>query len=705
MKTKITALLLFASVLCLGQTYSPYYTGSKVTRAITADSVIVGARYENSVGGKAGLQMIISGDSSEVFQKSDTLFISASDFSSFLYNELIQFLQRDTTGGSGELFSTYFGNGIFGQGNVRILESPTDTSVIGFINLDNVFEAGSRFVGELYNLADTSGNSTVYFISPSQVGGSQTSSADWTALWRWAVRDWTTGGTVQPEVQAQINNSQASFADAYFAVLLMDENEVKLTQKDSLATATSVTQRYGRVVIEGGTRVKHTYNENAGFLPAAVHVQSTMKLDTVNCSDCYTSGFRVDHSLESPNDTFSQNSGSIYTLTDVDSSSVVPDFRDWYLTTMIKNGANVDFGKSVYITQDTANQSGDLPEQWAAIYLSQLRGSLSYGLYQDPTTSVPETSPTTKTYGLHLLHNNSDDYHNILNMLHLGSETGMSYTLDVNKSDSIPYGARIHGNSVIYNTDSSAVFAIDDTTVSLMDSGSVYRNGILLRNDGEGIDLSSTTNADGNTTELSVRPLVVQVTSDSSDAYFDIQVPAKAVNMTTASRDALTPAAGYFVFNTDEGVFNFYNGTAWQGIGQSANYGGMYIHANATATTINTVNVWEEVDGFTEGLNEGITYNTDEMIIETDGVYQCVFTYSTLSASANQTFDVALSVNGTIQNKCYTSRRYGSSDIGVGSGTCLLSVSASDTIRMEVRNITSSSNITFQEANINITVQ
>lgn len=37
-----------------------------------------------------------------------------------------------------------------------------------------------------------------------------------------------------------------------------------------------------------------------------------------------------------------------------------------------------------------------------------------------------------------------------------------------------------------------------------------------------------------------------------------------------AERDALTPTAGMIIFNTDTNKLNFYNGTAWRAVDDSA---------------------------------------------------------------------------------------------------------------------------------------
>lgn len=136
-------------------------------------------------------------------------------------------------------------------------------------------------------------------------------------------------------------------------------------------------------------------------------------------------------------------------------------------------------------------------------------------------------------------------------------------------------------------------------------------------------------------------------------------------------------------------------------------YGGMFINANSTATTINTVNVWEEVSaGFETGLLSGVTFDTNTLVAGNAGVYLVNATISCISASAGRTFQFAISVNDTIIDKTLAERRFApSTDIGVLSLTGLLNLSASDVVKLEVRNVAHDTDITIEYANIIISRQ
>ena len=69
----------------------------------------------------------------------------------------------------------------------------------------------------------------------------------------------------------------------------------------------------------------------------------------------------------------------------------------------------------------------------------------------------------------------------------------------------------------------------------------------------------------------------------------------------------------------------------------------MWIDENATVTTINTANVWEEVEVFTQGNLLGWSFGSNgELIAGTDsgGVYEVSGFASCSSTGAAQTFDL-----------------------------------------------------------------
>lgn len=132
----------------------------------------------------------------------------------------------------------------------------------------------------------------------------------------------------------------------------------------------------------------------------------------------------------------------------------------------------------------------------------------------------------------------------------------------------------------------------------------------------------------------------------------------------------------------------------------------MWVNSNVTATTINTVNVWEEVATIIQpGTLLGWTHNGAGVLtagVRAAGRYTTQFFVSALAAGTNKTYEIALAVKDVIQNNAISRRKYSTADIGSQSGGGLIVVAAGDTIKLEVRNITDADNITIVNANISM---
>jgi hypothetical protein len=128
----------------------------------------------------------------------------------------------------------------------------------------------------------------------------------------------------------------------------------------------------------------------------------------------------------------------------------------------------------------------------------------------------------------------------------------------------------------------------------------------------------------------------------------------------------------------------------------------MYQDDNAIATTINTVNVWEEVGNFVQGDIVGWTFTNGGHLTAnagSGGEYDLTTSISAQIASTNKTFEFAVSINDIIQDKCTIERRFSTNDVGAIPMTCLLNISDGDVIKMEVRNLTDNADITFIHVN------
>jgi len=93
----------------------------------------------------------------------------------------------------------------------------------------------------------------------------------------------------------------------------------------------------------------------------------------------------------------------------------------------------------------------------------------------------------------------------------------------------------------------------------------------------------------------------------------------------------------------------------------ATSHGEMYQNDNSTATTINTINVWEEVGNFSGGELLNVSFANDSLTVATAATYHIVVSLSTAAASPNKNFEFAISVNDTIVDKTKIERRF---DVG-----------------------------------------
>lgn len=139
--------------------------------------------------------------------------------------------------------------------------------------------------------------------------------------------------------------------------------------------------------------------------------------------------------------------------------------------------------------------------------------------------------------------------------------------------------------------------------------------------------------------------------------------------------------------------------------GKDPQYAEGYITpGNGVATTINTVNVWEHVQVFSNaGPVSGVTFSANSFTVADAGVYRVTYSVSATAPSNNQTFEYAFSVDDAIDNSSILRRKINSiTDAGAISMTTFLDLSASEVVKFETRNITGTANTTFTHGNINI---
>ena len=77
----------------------------------------------------------------------------------------------------------------------------------------------------------------------------------------------------------------------------------------------------------------------------------------------------------------------------------------------------------------------------------------------------------------------------------------------------------------------------------------------------------------------------------------------------------------------------------------------MFISDNAAETTINTINVWEEINGFSSSEMKGCTITDSDITINTAGVYIIRASISTSTTVANKIYQLSISVDDVVQTK------------------------------------------------------
>ena len=144
----------------------------------------------------------------------------------------------------------------------------------------------------------------------------------------------------------------------------------------------------------------------------------------------------------------------------------------------------------------------------------------------------------------------------------------------------------------------------------------------------------------------------------------------------------------------------------WIGIvPDGAAYAEMYQTANSTATTINTVDVWEQVLNFSGGetCNCSVASSAMTLGVNAHGKFHVAASVSGVPDAVNQVMEFAISVNDVIATKTTQSRKFSSTtDSGSVAIVAILDLADGDVVKLEVRNTTGDSDFTVQNANVNI---
>ena len=172
-------------------------------------------------------------------------------------------------------------------------------------------------------------------------------------------------------------------------------------------------------------------------------------------------------------------------------------------------------------------------------------------------------------------------------------------------------------------------------------------------------------------------------------------------NLTTTERDAIsTPLDGAVIFNSTDNELQNYHSSQWNG----SVYGGMYQRDNAVVTTINTVDVWEDVLNFSTGEVKEASFASS--VLTTGGItatYEINY-FACVDDSTNRTYETAIEVDGVVRDEslsCTTIPTGARPDSM--SGGFFLTIGVNKDIKLVIRNITDSSNVTVIHASVILT--
>jgi hypothetical protein len=155
--------------------------------------------------------------------------------------------------------------------------------------------------------------------------------------------------------------------------------------------------------------------------------------------------------------------------------------------------------------------------------------------------------------------------------------------------------------------------------------------------------------------------------------------------------------SGYLYQNRDGNV-------QWEKFNSVA-YGEAYFQNNTSATTINTVNVWEPaVYPFTEGDVLGFSADTTTLSLLNgyDGDYEIIGDVTIEYVAGTNNYEVGLSINGndpqagTFQG-CLIDATYTRQHIGFAT---IQSLSGGTSLSLDVRNITNNDNVILTHGHI-----
>lgn len=120
--------------------------------------------------------------------------------------------------------------------------------------------------------------------------------------------------------------------------------------------------------------------------------------------------------------------------------------------------------------------------------------------------------------------------------------------------------------------------------------------------------------------------------------------------------------------------------TFWVGAGSGLGYGSLYAHEATLNVDISTAgaDTYVKLTGFTTGLLNNVTINSDAFNVTNTGVYKIAWQVSADSQGANLTYECDIFLNNVEQPDGSARRKFGAaSDFGSFSGTAILDITDS----------------------------
>lgn len=133
-------------------------------------------------------------------------------------------------------------------------------------------------------------------------------------------------------------------------------------------------------------------------------------------------------------------------------------------------------------------------------------------------------------------------------------------------------------------------------------------------------------------------------------------------------------------------------------------YGNMFQVNNATPTTINTVDVFEDVVNFTAGEVEQTTFASSTLATGSISTAYLVTYSACIQNSTNVTFETAIEIDGTVRDESHACATIatGGNDVSL-SGSFILTIGANKDIKLVIANKTNTANVIVVDASVSVT--